>query len=170
MRNSSHSPGCMRAFPASQSCQVRSVEDMSAAAAVWEIPASSLACRISAGVGLVDDKFFTEFFGVGFYVGVKELLIGIDRAVNFFTKIVVHQVAGGVHIEGFAVVFDFVGAHDFLRFAGLRRATHELNYTRNPCNSKSFLRKFNEAPTPPHRRHCGERPIHNPCASLAGVL
>jgi hypothetical protein len=27
MRNSSHSPGCMRAFPASQSCQVRSVED-----------------------------------------------------------------------------------------------------------------------------------------------
>jgi hypothetical protein len=21
-----------------------------------------------------------------------------------------------------------------------------------------------------HRRHCGERPIHNPCASLAGVL
>lgn len=56
---------------------------MSAAAAVWEIPASSLACRISAGVGLVDDKFFTEFFGVGFYVGVKELLIGIDRAVNF---------------------------------------------------------------------------------------
>ena len=21
-----------------------------------------------------------------------------------------------------------------------------------------------------HRRHCGERPINNPCASLAGVL
>ena len=52
MRNSSHRPGCMRALPASQSCHVRSVEEMSTAAAVWESPASSRACRISAGVGL----------------------------------------------------------------------------------------------------------------------
>ncbi len=150
MRNSSHSPGCMRALPASQSCQVRSVEEISAAAAVWESPASSLACRISAGAGLVDDKFFTEFFSVGFYVGVKELLIGIDRAVNFFTKIVVHQVAGGVHVKGLAVVFDFVGAHDFLQLFGLRHATHELNYTRNPCNSKNYFRQNAEAGISPH--------------------
>lgn len=148
MRNSSHSPGCMRALPASQSCHVRNVDEMSAAAADWESPASSRACRISAGVGLVDDKFFTEFFGVGFYIGIEELLLGINRAMNFFANLVIHQVSGGVHVKGFAVVFDFAGFHDFLRLFGLRRATHELNYTRIPCNSNRFLNKFTEALTP----------------------
>lgn len=51
MRNSSHNPACIRALPASQSCQVRSVEDMSAAAAVWDSPTSSRACRISFDLG-----------------------------------------------------------------------------------------------------------------------
>ena len=30
------------------------------------------------------------------------------------------------------------------------RCIHELNYTRIPCNRKSFLRKIFEAATPPH--------------------
>ena len=51
MRNSSHRPGCMRALPASQSCQVRRVEWMRSAADVCESPAASRAARTSSGVG-----------------------------------------------------------------------------------------------------------------------
>jgi len=51
MQKSSKSPGCIRAFPASQSCQVRSVEYINAAAADCESPAFNRALRISSGVG-----------------------------------------------------------------------------------------------------------------------
>lgn len=71
MRNSSHNPACMRAFPASQSCQVRNVDEMSAAAADWERPAASRAPRISEGDGLgIAD---------GGYVGDKLRMCGIVR-------------------------------------------------------------------------------------------
>ena len=144
MRNSSQSPGCMRALPASQSCQVRSVEEMSAAAAVWESPASSLACRISCGDGL--QVIFRNFDPHA--VVVKHFELGNAVAVLF------KRLCG---FDGFVFGFDGLKGvlgdyfdHDFLRFAGLRRATHELNYTRIPCMHKNYLHKFNEAPTPPH--------------------
>ena len=51
MQNNSHNPGCMRRLPASHSCQPRSVQWISAAAAVCESPAASRAARTCSGVG-----------------------------------------------------------------------------------------------------------------------
>lgn len=155
MWNSSHSPGCMRALPASQSCQVRSVEEISAAAADWESPADSRACRISGGVGLFtpSGRLYGRVNGDRQIAvdGQKSGPIFLDNSAGFFIG----------HLGEDQVVFDEVinfslggnlanCGHDFLRLFGLRRATHELNYTRNPCNGKSFLQKFTEALTPPH--------------------
>lgn len=49
--NNSHNPGCIWAFPASQSCQVRIVECASSAAAVCVRPADLRASRIVSGAG-----------------------------------------------------------------------------------------------------------------------
>ena len=144
MRNSSHSPGCMRAFPASQSCQVRSVEEMSEAAAVWESPASSLACRISCGDGL--EVIFRNFYP--HTVVVKHFKL--SNAVAVFFESLCGFDGGFLGFDGFEGVLSDDFDHDLLQLFGLRRATHELNYTRFPCKRKSFLQKFNEAPTPPH--------------------
>jgi len=69
----------MRALPASQSCHVRNVDEMSAAAADWERPAASRAPRISEGDGLgIAD---------GGYVGDKLRMCGIVRnSKNYFPK------------------------------------------------------------------------------------
>ncbi len=160
MRNSSQRPGCIRALPASQSCQVRSVEDMSAAAAVWESPASSLACRISDGVGLFTANDAVDFFeqgdGIGAVIVRNAREVGaLDLEVGAIPIDVAQRGFGEEYFDlgngsGWDFVGDLNGGHDLLQLSGLRRATHELNYTRNPCNSKSFLQKINEAPTPPH--------------------
>lgn len=155
MWNSSQRPGCILALPASQSCQVRSVDEMSAAAADWESPADSRACRISDGDGLFTPS--VRLYGrINCHRqisvdGQKSGAVFLDNGACFFVG----------HFREDQVVFNEVfnltlrgdlanGGHDFLQLFGLRRATHELNYTRSPCNSKSFLHKFNEALTPPH--------------------
>ena len=149
MRNSSHSPGCMRALPASQSCQVRRVDEMIAAAAVCESPADSLACRISAGDGL-----FTANDAVNFVkqrncigavivrnareVGALDLEVGaspIDVANGGFCEMRFDL----CNSRGRDFVGDLNSGHDFLRLFGLRRATHELNYTRFPCIRKELF-------------------------------
>ncbi len=160
MRNSSHSPGCMRALPASQSCQVRSVEEMSAAAVVWESPTSSLACRISAGDGLFTENDAVDFVkqrdGIGAVIVRNAREVGaLDIEVSAIPIDVAHGGFGEVRFDlgnssGRDFVGDLNGGHDLLQLFGLRRATHELNYTRFPCNRKSFLHKFSEAQTPPH--------------------
>lgn len=145
MRNSSHRPGCMRALPASQSCQVRSVDEMSAAAAVWESPASSLACRISCGDGL--EVIFRNFDPHA--VVVKHFELG--NAVAIFFESLCGFDGGFLGFDGFEGVLSDYFDHDLLRFVvGSHCAPHELHSTRNPCNSKSFLHKFTEALTPPH--------------------
>lgn len=52
MRNSSQNAGCIRRLPSSHPCQPRSVQWMSAAAAVCESPAASRAARTCSGDGL----------------------------------------------------------------------------------------------------------------------
>lgn len=204
MRNSSHNPGCMRALPASQSCQVRSVDEMSAAAAVCESPASSLACRISDGVGLAGDGMAGEILSRAILLDdllgkagccisrcfgrVKRVsAISINASGCGFDEVISrgaysarlnngahdcadeNSFAGGEDVsaigggakhgssrrKGFGKSEGclnrvFEGGHDLLQLIGLRRATHEPNYTRNPCISKRFLQKFNEALTPTH--------------------
>lgn len=49
---SSHSPGCIRLWPDSQSCTVRRPECISTPKAVWVSPAASLRARIDSGGGL----------------------------------------------------------------------------------------------------------------------
>ena len=61
MRNNSQNAGCIRRFPASHSCQPRRVQWISAAAAVCESPAASLAARISAGKGFAEVLFSPRF-------------------------------------------------------------------------------------------------------------
>jgi len=221
MRNSSHSPGCMRALPASQSCQVRSVEEMSAAAADWESPASSLACRISQGDGLAGDGMAGEVlcgavllddglggidggisrcfsviqlvgdFGANYVVcGDDEIIrcstfgAGVDNCADDCVE--ENAIASGEKVgaiggrakhrasrrkgfgEGEGCLNRVVeGGHDLLQLFGLRRATHELNYTRIPCNSKSFLQKLNEAPTPPHNLNSTTPNVAKPATDVA---
>lgn len=56
-QNSSHSPGCIRRFPASHSCHARIVEWIRVAASVCVSPAASRAARTCSGAGLADGPF-----------------------------------------------------------------------------------------------------------------
>ena len=193
MRNNSQRAGCIRAFPASQSCQVRRVECMSAAAAVCESPEASRAARISSGAGLRDGEPPRDLFGwlvislgQGKLPSLKvEKSVVFDRAngvvgnfdigdvqfgnasrdpvVAFGADLVgnlLNECAGffarGFVVEGFGGDFEvFDGVHLWLqplfpRRGGLQCATHELNYTRNPCNSKNYFYKFSEAMISPY--------------------
>lgn len=75
MQKSSKRPGCIRAFPASQSCQVRSVEYINAAAADCESPAFNLAWRISDFSGLVIDRFLDSRFA---YPAIRPVINPVD--------------------------------------------------------------------------------------------
>lgn len=146
MRNSSHSPGCMRAFPASQSCHVRRVEKIRAAAAVCDNPASSRACRISEGAGLFTGNYVVDFMEQGYRIGAVVFRnAGEVGALDLEVGAVPVDVAQGGFSEvrfdlsnssGRHFVSDLNGGHDLLQLFGLRCATHELNYTRIPCKSK----------------------------------
>lgn len=174
MQNSSHSPGCMRRFPASHSCQPRRVQWMSAAAAVCERPAASRAARTSAGSGFAEGPFGPRFGWLG---TVRSLEHATGAAMAFMPHDLFAFLAGADFVEASVPVvlgehrfdrlgvlndaagaeqgdFGGIGGHFHLqplllpRRGGLRCATHELNYTRIACNGKGFLHKFNEAPTP----------------------
>ncbi len=176
MRNSSQSPGCMRRLPASHSCQPRRVQWMRAAAAVCESPAASRAARTSAGAGFAEGPFGPRFGWLG-TVGSLEHAGGVAMAfmphdlLAFlvgadFVEAAVPVVLGQHRFDRLGVLNDAAGAEqgDFggiggghfhllpliPRRGGQQRAAHELNYTRIACIRKSFLQKFNEAPTPPH--------------------
>lgn len=180
MRNSSQRPGCMRRLPASHSCQPRSVQCISAAAAVCDSPAASRAARTSADAGFAEGPFGPRFGWLGIgdanfegvasgrYVGVvatiqrgdgltNHAFAANDRARNeaVFAGLGLRDL-GAVIATGAVANGDFGGGHfvspvaPIPRRGGQQRAAHELNYTRIACNRKSFLHKFNEAPTPPH--------------------
>lgn len=53
IKNSSHRPGCIFAFPASQSCHVRNVEWIILAASVCDKPELWRVALISSGVGVI---------------------------------------------------------------------------------------------------------------------
>ena len=176
MRNSSQSPGCMRRFPASHSCHPRSVQWMSAAAAVCESPAASRAARTSAGSGFAEGPFGPRFGWLG-TVGSLEhtgsvtmafmphdllaFLVGAD-----FVEAAIPVVLSQHCFDRFGVLNDTAGAEqgDFggigsghfhllpliPRRGGQQRAVHELKYTRIACNRKNFLHKFTEALKPAH--------------------
>ncbi len=152
MRNNSQSPGCIRALPASQSCHVRRAEKMRAAAAVCESPANSRARRMSDGAGLVIcpavavNKVFFAMIFVSLNERVDRLTEGIliDMQERPIVLLFVQMIA-------FLTVVPFLNsAHDLLRLFGLRCATHELNYTRIPCNSKKYFMENAEAGISPH--------------------
>lgn len=63
-KNNSNNPACILALPASQSCQVRSVDEISAAAAVCVNPAASRAARILAGGGFSGEHMLGEVLGI----------------------------------------------------------------------------------------------------------
>ena len=153
IRNNSQSPRCMRALPASQSCHVRSVDPMSAAAAVWDSPASSRACRISAEVGLFavtagDDVVdcVKQYHRIcAFVVRDASEIVPLDYEVCA-VPVYVSQCGFGKHSFDFrnSSSGDFVSnlnsCHDQVPFVfELRRSTHELNYARNPCNCKNYF-------------------------------
>lgn len=176
MRNSSQRPGCMRRLPASHSCHPRSVQWMSAAAAVCESPAASRAARTSAGAGFAEGPFGPRFGWLGTassLEGAGAVLVALvpeDLISGFvgadFVEAAVPVVLGEHRLDRRSVLNNAAGAEqgDFggiggfhfhllpliPRRGGQQLAVHEVNYTRNACNSKSFLHKFNEAPTPPH--------------------
>ena len=72
MRNNSQKAGCMRRFPASHSCQPRSVQWIRAAAAVCESPAVSRAARTCSGEGFAEGLFSPRFGCDG--------ILGLDNA------------------------------------------------------------------------------------------
>ena len=154
MRNNSQRPGCMRALPASQSCHVRRVEEMSAAAAVWEIPTSSLACRISVGVGLFEVVICRAvtgeeiFFAVTFVSRDQKIQTASHRVlINVKKRSIFLPLVQMIALR--AVVVVLLMFHDFLRLSGLRCATHELHYTRIPCKSKKYFKeKTKSGPSP----------------------
>ncbi len=173
MRNSSHNPGCMRRLPASHSCQPRRVQWMSAAAAVCDRPAASRAARTSAGSGFAEGPFGPRFGWLG--IDLAAALVGIAEEGNaevfpafFGGNLLCLDTSGTVgfclervallgvrtKLGGFVVggIGDghFQVLPQYPRRGGQQRAAHEVNYTRIACSCKNFLRKFNEAPTPPH--------------------
>lgn len=175
MRNNSQRPGCMRRLPASHSCHPRKVQWISAAAAVCESPAASRAARTSAGVGFAEGPLGPRFGWLGTFrslentTGAAMALVPHDLfaflVVADFIEAAVPVVLGQHRFDRLGVLNDAAGAeqgnfggiggHFHLqplipRRGGQQRAVHELNYTRNACNIKRLLRKFNEAPTPPH--------------------
>lgn len=113
MRNSSHSPGCMRALPASQSCQVRKVEWMRAAAADCESPAASRAERISSGNGL-DEGPFGPRFG---WLGIDSFGDDFGRLAKALDHVRFAFVAG--HLCGEVAGFLLGGGIDKAEFAGI---------------------------------------------------
>lgn len=175
MRNSSHSPGCMRAFPASQSCQVRRVEWIRPAAAVCDRPAASRAARTSSGAGLEEGPFGPRFGwlatagGLEGADGVLVALVPEDLAAVIggahFVEAAVPVVLGQHRFDGSGVLNDAARAVEG-DFGGIgvchfhlqplspearrMRCIHELHSTRIPCNCKNYLRKIFEAVSPPH--------------------
>ena len=177
MRNNSQKAGCMRRFPASHSCHPRSVQWMSAAAAVCESPAASRAARTCSGAGLAEGAFAPRFGWLGTLGRLEgaggavvafmpeDLIAGVVGAD--FVEATVPVVLGQHCFNGCGVLneaargvegdFSGIGGGHFRllplflpRRGGLRCATHELNYTRNACNSKKYFREHAEAGISPH--------------------
>jgi len=84
MRNSSHSPGCMRALPASQSCHVRRVEWMSEAAADCESPAASRAALISAADWFDVGPFGPRFGWLGTFAVGDDVAVIVEDGFEIF--------------------------------------------------------------------------------------
>lgn len=172
MRNSSHSPGCIRALPASQSCQVRRVEWMSEPAAVCDKPAASRAALISAGAGLAEGPFGPRFGWLGILSGAEKRSDGASRvgrmvelgfAEDFFgfpqgdAGYIGRNFLGcDYKDDAFSFVSGDFGSGHFNLLApvgpGARRmrCIHVLNNSTESVHCKNYFREIFEAATPPH--------------------
>ena len=151
VQNSSHSPGCIRALPASQSCQVRRVENISPAAAVCDRQAALRACLISDGAGLfiVTANDALNRVEQGHCVGTVVFRNASEVAAHNpeFCTVPVNVSKRCFSKERSDICNFFIGhfmryldcGHDLLRLLGRLIASHELNYTRNPRNSKYYF-------------------------------
>lgn len=160
MRNSSHSPGCMRALPASQSCHVRRVEWMRSAAADCESPAASRAARIASGLGLDEGPFGPRFgwLGIDFFGddfgGLAEAFdhVGFAFVAGHFGG----EVAGFLSGSGFdeaefaGVGGDVVGCHFLLQPLFPRRGVCDLLTIQIIHGFRAYASTFCGARSEPH--------------------
>ena len=168
MRNSSQKAGCMRRLlrsptGASHCCHDRMLVCTSAAAAAWVMPAASRAARTCSGVGLAEGPFGPLFgwlgidrcdgdfafldrsdFAAGGVIGVPGITGHCVKGFGFGGAFVVADDNAG------NCVFYTEGGHFLLqplypRRGGMKRSSHELNYTRIARKRKNFFEIFSRS-------------------------
>lgn len=102
---------------------------------------------------------------------MQDLLGGVAAAKRFGDGFVILKAFFRASAEKFFGDLVAVGHFNLLplfpRRGGLRCATHELNYTRNACKRKGFLRKISEAVTAPHNSPVYVRCPDQPASAAA---